>query len=50
MKKFILLLITLLATFSMAFAEAKKEQLKKTLTEMQYKVTQEAATEPPFKN
>ncbi|WLR52806.1 peptide-methionine (R)-S-oxide reductase MsrB [Bacillus tianshenii] len=28
----------------------KKEELKKKLTEMQYKVTQENGTEPPFQN
>jgi methionine-R-sulfoxide reductase len=50
MKKIILLFTCILATFSMAFAEAKKSDLKKTLTDMQYKVTQEAATEPAFKN
>lgn len=50
MKKWILLLVAILASFNMALADAKKEQLKKTLTEMQYKVTQEEATEPPFKN
>lgn len=50
MKKIILLFSCLFATFSIAIADAKKDQLKKTLTEMQYKVTQEEATEPPFKN
>ena len=51
MKK-LMLIITL---FSMGLAQAKweaKDQktLKKTLTPMQYQVTQEAATEPAFKN
>ena len=48
-----LLLITLLS--SSVFAETKwqkkdRETLKKELTPMQYKVTQEDATEQPFKN
>ncbi|MDL2298086.1 peptide-methionine (R)-S-oxide reductase MsrB [Synergistaceae bacterium OttesenSCG-928-D05] len=30
--------------------KGSKEELKKTLTEMQYRVTQENATEPPFQN
>lgn len=32
------------------YQKTPKEELKKKLTEMQYKVTQEEATEPPFKN
>ena len=32
------------------YLKASKEQLKKSLTEMEYKVTIESATEPPFAN
>lgn len=34
----------------MKFKKPSKEQLKKQLTPLQYKVTQENATEPPFSN
>ncbi|MCJ8276770.1 MAG: peptide-methionine (R)-S-oxide reductase MsrB, partial [Bdellovibrionales bacterium] len=33
-----------------AFVKPSKEELKKTLTPMQFKVTQKDGTEPPFKN
>lgn len=49
MKKMIIFLSCMLGT-NMVVADAKKEHLKKTLTDMQYKVTQEEVTEPPFKN
>ncbi len=32
------------------YVKPSKEELKKKLTQMQYKVTQEEGTEPPFKN
>ncbi len=32
------------------WGNVKKQELKKKLTDMQYKVTQECGTEPPFKN
>lgn len=32
------------------YRKKDKDELKKSLTNMQYKVTQESATEPPFKN
>lgn len=35
---------------SNAFGKPSNEELKEKLTELQYKVTQENATEPPFKN
>jgi methionine-R-sulfoxide reductase len=34
----------------MSFKKPSQDELKKTLTEMQYRVTQENATEPPFQN
>lgn len=33
-----------------SFSKQDKQELKKSLTPMQYKVTQENATEPPFNN
>ncbi len=54
MKKIIITLIALTLTVLSAAAEGKKmptkEELKKKLTTIQYKVTQEEGTEPPFKN
>ena len=50
MKKWPLLFVLILFAFSQAFAGPNKAELKKTLTEMQYKVTQEEGTEPAFKN
>ncbi|MBA2405578.1 MAG: peptide-methionine (R)-S-oxide reductase MsrB [Bdellovibrionales bacterium] len=47
MNKFLLLLILF---SSQAFAGKTKAELKKTLSPMQYKVTQEEGTEPAFKN
>ncbi len=38
------------ALFGAEFAKPSREQLKKALTPMQFKVTQEDGTEPPFKN
>lgn len=32
------------------FIKSKKQELKKKLSDLQYRVTQENATEPPFKN
>lgn len=46
-------LLISMAMLSNTFAKApvrSKEELKKTLTPMQFKVTQEAGTEPAFKN
>ena len=37
-------------TPNILWAKPNKAELKKSLTELQYKVTQEDATEPPFKN
>jgi methionine-R-sulfoxide reductase len=51
-KKNVILLLSILTTLNLALAKAppSKSDLKKTLTPMQYKVTQEEATEPAFKN
>jgi methionine-R-sulfoxide reductase len=56
MRKKILFLLLLVLTISTAYSAMgdkkmpSKEELKKTLTPIQYKVTQEDGTEPPFKN
>jgi methionine-R-sulfoxide reductase len=53
MKYKIMFLLISMAMLSNTFAKApvrSKEELKKTLTPMQFKVTQEAGTEPAFKN
>ena len=53
MKYKIMFLFFSMAILSYALAKApvrSKEELKKTLTPMQFKVTQEAGTEPAFKN
>jgi methionine-R-sulfoxide reductase len=51
-KKLVILLLSILTTINLSQAKAppSKSELKKTLTPMQYKVTQEEATEPAFKN
>jgi methionine-R-sulfoxide reductase len=51
-KKNVILLLSILTRLNLALAKAppSKSDLKKTLTPMQYKVTQEEATEPAFKN
>lgn len=53
MKKSILILLFLFSLPSLAWSPGKipsKAELKKTLSSMQFKVTQEDGTEPPFKN
>jgi methionine-R-sulfoxide reductase len=53
MKYKIMFLLFSMAILSYTLAKApvrSKEELKKTLTPMQFKVTQEAGTEPAFKN
>ena len=53
MKYKIMFLLLSMAVLSYALAKSpvrSKEELKKTLSPMQFKVTQEAGTEPAFKN
>lgn len=50
MKKIILLCMSLITSFNLSAKTPSKQELKKTLTPMQYKVTQEEGTEPAFKN
>ena len=52
MKEIVTLLLCILTTFNLALAKAPptKSELKKTLTPIRYKVAQEEATGPAFKN
>lgn len=48
--KYLVLGLALLGVLTVNAVPKSKKELKNTLTDMQYKVTQEEATEPPFKN
>lgn len=50
MKNLTLITLALLTVFSWAKAASDKNDLKKKLSPLQYKVTQEEATEPAFNN
>lgn len=50
MKKWATCFLLLILVVTVEGKTMDKAQLKKKLTEMQYQVTQESATEPPFRN